>query len=330
MKTRIFIYSLRITLILTTFLVSTNHCFAQTDTTGKDTVFSVKVKDEKVKDSISLSKKERKKQVSDSLKIVEKVLLKENDSLQNIGKPTYRDSLIEIQHALRIGVDLIAPLSPVLGNKDDSGWLVKSDFRLTPRLYAAADFGYSKRKLDFSIQTVNVDGWFARAGIDYSVIRGIFSSDDMMYVGAKLGYSKYNRHMYGDTISTDYWGDKTIVDIHDSPSAMWLDLSLGVMVQIVKNVFLSMEGGYDLILSAQKPNGVGPMLVPGMGQVYNNSTGFSFAYSVSYRIPLYKKTHHMRVREEHSQSNELKEKDKDKNKKKLLDPAFKSSTILEE
>ncbi|MDD4819740.1 MAG: DUF6048 family protein [Flavobacteriales bacterium] len=316
--------------LLVIFLLASVSCFAQKDTTRTDTVVSIKKKYSSVKDSLSHYKADRKQQVKDSLKIVEKRLLEENDSLEDKNKIAHKDSLIEIQHALRIGVDIIAPLTPLFGNKDDRGWQLKTDFRLTPRLYAAADFGYSKRTLDFSIQTVNADGWFARAGIDYSIIRGIFSSDDMMYVGVKLGYSQYDRHIYGDTITNNYWGDKTVVDIQDKPSALWMDLSVGVMVQVVKNVYLSMEGGYDIMLSSKKPNGIGPMLVPGMGQVYNNSAGFSFAYTVSYRIPLYKKTHHMRIRDEHPEGNNQKEKDKKKEKNKDFEPAFKPTNILEE
>lgn len=57
---------------------------------------------------------------------------------------------------------------------------------------------------------MDIDGWFARAGINYSLMRGIFSYDDMMFVGLKAGYSQYDRRLYGASINDDYWGGTKI------------------------------------------------------------------------------------------------------------------------
>lgn len=76
------------------------------------------------------------------------------DTKQAVPSDTVmKDSLQEVQHALRIGFDIAAPLIPVISGKDyDKGWMIQADFRLTPKLYVAADFGYSKRRFDFSAQ----------------------------------------------------------------------------------------------------------------------------------------------------------------------------------
>lgn len=254
------------------------------------------------------------------------------DTKQAVPSDTVRkDSLQEVQHALRIGFDIAAPLIPVISGKDyDKGWMIQADFRLTPKLYVAADFGYSKRRFDFSAQKMDIDGWFARAGINYSLMRGIFSYDDMMFVGLKAGYSQYDRRLYGASINDDYWGGTENIDINDRPSAIWGDLSLGVMVRVVKNVYLSMQGGYDLILSSTKPNGIGPLAVPGMGQVYNSSAGFSFSYTISYRIPLYKKMHRVKIRQKPETEEDRQKAQQEREKEKPLEPAYNPVEILEE
>lgn len=254
------------------------------------------------------------------------------DSLKKT-KPERRDTLIEVQHALRIGIDLAAPLLPLISGKDkDSGWLVMADYRLTPKLYAALDFGHAKRTLNSLAQKTDVDGWYARAGINYSLLRGIFSWDDMLFAGAKLGYSKYNRRIYDTSVGGGYWNEEYPLDIQDNPSALWLDLSVGVMVRLFNNFYLSMQGGYDLVVSDSDKTGIGPLTVPGLGQVYNKSTAFSFSYSLAYRIPLYKKTHKVRIRERHDEREDERRKEMKEREdaKKKFTPAFNPSELLEE
>ena len=286
---------------------------------------SVIVAQDKKNDS-SFDLKSRKKEVADSIRIVERGMKMERDSTNKVHV-VKRDSLIEIKHSMRIGVDLFTPLLPILGDNDDKAWQVKTDFRLTPKLYAAFDIGYQERTKDFTMQWSTSKGMFFKAGVNYALLRGIFDSDDMMYVGLKLGYSSYDRHVWGDTLRSTQWGNEHIVDINDSPSALWGDLSIGVMVQVARNVYLSMDAAYDMILSSSKPNGIGPMIVPGVGQVYSTTTGFSFSYAVSYRIPLYTKTHRMKIKEHIKENQETIDS---KKKKEVFRPAFQSTELIEE
>lgn len=278
------------------------------------------------KENTEFNLKSRKKEVADSIRLVERGMKAERDSANKVHV-VKRDSLIEIKHGLRIGVDLFTPLLPILGGNDDKAWQVKTDFRLTPKLYAAVDVGYQKRTKDFTMQWTTSKGMFFKAGVNYALLRGIFDSDDMMYVGLKLGYSSYDRHIWGDTLREPQWGNEVIVDINDHPSALWGDLSIGVMVQVARNVYLSMDAAYDMVLSSNNPNGIKTMIVPGVGQVYSNTTGFSFSYTVSYRIPLYTKTHRMKIKE---QIREDKESISPKKKKEEFSPAFQTSTLIEE
>jgi hypothetical protein len=270
--------------------------------------------------------KSRKKEVADSIRMVERGMKSERDSTNKVHV-VKRDSLIEIKHGLRIGVDLFTPLLPILGGNDDMAWQVKTDFRLTPKLYAAFDVGYQDRSKDFMMHQTRSKGMFFKAGVNYALLRGIFDSDDMMYVGLKLGYSSYDRHIWGDTLREPQWGNEVIVDINDKPMALWGDLSIGVMVQVARNVYLSMDAAYDMILSSSDSNGIGPMMVPGVGQVYSNTTGFSFSYAVSYRIPLYTKTHRMKIKEHIREDQET---ISTKKKKEEFTPAFQTSTLIEE
>lgn len=253
-----------------------------------------------------------------------------------VADTTRRDTLIEVQHALRVGIDLAAPLLPIIsGKNEDSGWMVMADYRLTPKLYAAANFGMAERHLNFTSMRTSVDGWFAQAGVHYALTQGSFLQKngkealDILYFGAKLGYSKYNRHIYDMTISDGYWGTDYAVDITDRPSAMWLNLSIGAEVSLWNNLFLTMEGSYNLIVSQSDKNGIGPLAVPGIGQVYNKSVAFSMSYGIAYRFPLYKKVHRIRIRQKRESENVRRARE-DAAKKMKFTPAFTPTELLEE
>lgn len=252
--------------------------------------------------------------------------------------PARRDTLIEVTHALRIGVDLAAPLMPLIGGKDkDKGWMVMADYRLTPRLYAAANLGYSERSLNFSSMRNDFKGYYALAGVHYALIQGAFLQKkngkeglDLLFAGAKLGYSRYDRRLYDATVKGSYWGAEYPVEIADRPSALWLDLSIGITVCLWNEFYLSMQGGYDVMISQSDKNGIGPLAVPGIGQVYNKSTAFSLSYGLSYRIPLYKRTHRIRLREKRESVQERRAAE-EAEKKKSFTPAFTpDAPLLEE
>lgn len=258
----------------------------------------------------------------------------------NLAKkePVRRDTLIEVEHAIRFGIDLAAPLLPLISGKDnDNGWMVMADYRLRPKLYGAFDFGHAKRCLNFTSMRADADGWYARAGIYYALIQNMLSpgdkkgDSDMLFTGVKIGYSKYNRHIYDSSVQGGYWGNEYPIDMKDSPSAMWLDLSIGIMVRLFKsNFYLSMQGGYDVILSSSDNSGIGALVVPGLGQVYNKSTAFSFSYALSYRIPLYKRIHKVRIKQKRETENERRMKELEAKKKEPFVPAFTPSELLEE
>lgn len=254
------------------------------------------------------------------------------------AKQPRKDTLVEIQHALRIGVDLAAPLMPLISGKDgESGWMIMADYRLRPRLYAAVDVGHSERKFNFSSMRADIDGWYAQAGVQHALLQGAFLQKngkkeglDILFIGVKLGYSKYHRHLYDATINNSYWGGQYSPDITDHPSALWIDLSLGISVCIWNELYLSMRGGYDIIVNSNDRNGIGALAVPGIGQVYNKSTAFSFAYGLSYRIPLYKREHRVRLRQQQDSPEQLRAIE-EAEKKKNFTPAFTTTTdLLEE
>ena len=258
-----------------------------------------------------------------------------SDSLPVVDT-TRRDTLIEVQHALRVGIDLAAPLLPIIsGKNEDRGWMMMADYRLTPKLYAAANFGMAERHLNFTSMRTSVDGWFAQAGVHYALTQGAFLQKngkealDILYFVAKLGYSKYNRHIYGMTISDGYWDTDYAVDITDRPSAMWLNLSIGAEVSLWNNLFLTMEGSYNLIVAQSDKNGIGPLAVPGIGQVYNKSVAFSMSYGIAYRFPLYKKVHRIRIRQKRESENVRRARE-NAEKTKNFTPAFTPTELLEE
>ena len=110
---------------------------------------------------------------------------------------------------------------------------------------------------------------------------------------------------------------------------MWLNLSIGAEVSLWNNLFLSVEGSYNLIVAQSDGSGIGPLAVPGIGQVYNKSVAFSMSYGIAYRFPLNKKMHRIRIRQKRESENERRARE-DAEKKTKFTPVFTPTELLEE
>jgi len=64
---------------------------------------------------------------------------------------------------------------------------------------------------------------------------------------------------------------------------------LGLKVEVLHNVFLGVSFRGNTMLTSSQPDNFKSLYVPGFEKVFVNNNGFSFNYTVSYLIPLYRK-----------------------------------------
>ena len=89
-------------------------------------------------------------------------------------------------------------------------------------------------------------------------------------------------------IENDYWGDVMVDSYESSLRGHWFELVGGMKAEVLPNFFLGWMVRFKFLLNPDMDPNVTPALVPGYGNAAQNR-GFGFSYTISYKIPLYKK-----------------------------------------
>jgi Domain of unknown function (DUF6048) len=199
-----------------------------------------------------------------------------------------KDSIITVQHALRLGVDISRFAMPYLQpNRRD--YEVSADMQIRQNLYGVLEGGYDKVNIEKpDLLIYNSDGYFFRVGVDYNFLPPSFPREkNIIYGGIRLGHAQMKQQAPFYQITDSVWGN---VDGSISPqnlSANWLEFVVGIKVELLKKFFMGWSVRARALLSRNIINQeLPPYVIPGFGKGATAGV-FDFNYSVYYSIPLF-------------------------------------------
>lgn len=210
------------------------------------------------------------------------------------------------RYGLRVGADLSRLVRPFFDN-DYYGLELVGDYRLSYKYYLAAEIGTEKRTKKEDFFSYSTEGQFLRAGFDYNTYGNWYGMENMIYVGARYGFSLFSQDLLSYTLHKDnqYWNENTAgsdaswIKKYDGRTAHWLELVLGIKVELFRNLYAGASVRIGLLVSQTDNTGFPNYYVPAFGRVYEGSRfGTSFNYTLSYMIPLYKKEKKIEVANE--------------------------------
>jgi hypothetical protein len=214
----------------------------------------------------------------------------QNDSIPK----TVNDSLkIKEKYGLRVGGD-IGKLIRSFVNDDFSGFEISADYRLKKRLYIAGELGTEENKTVTDYLDITTKGSYIKGGIDYNMYQNWLDMDNMIYAGFRIGASTFSHNLNSYTIYTtnQYWNQTTINDLreYNGLTAFWAEIILGIKAQLLNNLYLGLNVQLKFLASETKPDNFENVYIPGFNKTFDSSgIGAGFSYTLSYRIPLYKK-----------------------------------------
>ncbi|WP_308992532.1 DUF6048 family protein [Mariniflexile litorale] len=215
----------------------------------------------------------------------------QNDSIVN----TVKDSIkIKEKYGLRVGGDL-GKLVRSFVDDDYTGFEVSADFRLKKRLYLAGELGIEEKHTITDYLNVTTSGSYLKAGIDYNLYQNWLDMDNMIYAGFRVGASTFSQtlHSYSIYTTDTYWSSQfspTDAQEFNGLTAFWGELILGIKTELLTNLYLGLNVQLKILASETEPNNFENIYIPGFNKTYDSSgIGTGFSYSLSYRIPLYKK-----------------------------------------
>jgi hypothetical protein len=229
----------------------------------------------------------------------------QKDSLQ-IGS---RDSTrFGQRYGLRIGVDLSKPIR-ALFDSDYSGLEFVADYRITNKLYIAAEFGNEKKTSFESLENIDdinrvelynytTSGSYVKLGVDFNTYENWYGMTNAIIFGARYAGSSFSQTLNNYTIydSNRYWYPTTFAPGSGSSeefsglTATWLELLLGIKVELVANLYLGASVRLSYLFTNKEADFFPNLWIPGFSRVNDNSKfGVGYNYSISYFIPLYSK-----------------------------------------
>ncbi len=211
---------------------------------------------------------------------------------QGIGSQQ-NDTIYKNKYGLRVGIDLYNPVYTFI---DDSrkGLELVGDYRISSKLFIAAELGYVENTTDEDFVNFTTNGSYIKAGVDYNAYENWLDMENMIYVGFRYGFSSFSQTLNSFTINNDPFYDN-ISEVEtgeklDGLNAHWGEIVLGVKAELFNNLYLGFSFSGKKILSSKQPDNFKNLFAPGFNRVFLNNSGFGINYTISYLIPLYKKS----------------------------------------
>lgn len=221
-------------------------------------------------------------------------IAQESSSTENNATDTaVNDTLVvKDKYGIRVGIDLFKPIYSALED-DFQGFELVADYRLTNKLYIAVELGYMDLYTQEDYMDFSTEGSYIKAGVNYNLYNNWVGMTNEIYLGLRYGFSpftqtlhNYSPHFYGEYFDEVLISSETE---YTGLTAHWAEFVIGIKVEIFNNLYMGGSIGFKKMITQTQPDNFLNMYIPGFERVYLNETGFSFNYTLSYAIPLYKK-----------------------------------------
>ena len=216
------------------------------------------------------------------------------------SQETVQDSIVtkvvpeKVQrYGIRVGAD-ISKLARSFYEDDYKGLELVGDYRLTKKIYLAAELGTESKKVLEDRLTFVTEGTYIKVGADYNAYENWLGMSNLIYIGGRYGASTISQQLDSYTIynANPYFGEEVEIisgEKFDGLSASWIEVVAGVKVEVVKNLYAGFSLRLNYLINDKKPENFSNLYIPGFNRTYDGNFGVGFNYSISYFIPLYKK-----------------------------------------
>lgn len=215
----------------------------------------------------------------------------QNDSIASAANDSIK---FKDKYGLRLGADVGKIIRSYV---DDcySGFEISGDFRLKKKLYIAAEIGIEEKNDVTDYLDIDTKGSYLKAGIDYNMYQNWLDMDNMIYSGFRLGASSFSHTLNNYKVYTtnQYWpapySPNQPQEFNDL-TALWVELMLGIKAEIFNNLFIGINVQLKALINQTEPTNFTNIYIPGFNKTFDSSRiGVGYGYTISYRIPLYKK-----------------------------------------
>lgn len=215
----------------------------------------------------------------------------QNDSIPN----TVNDSVkIKQKYGLRFGGDFGKLIRTAIDD-EYSGFEILADYRIKKNLYIAGEIGTEEKNEATEFLDITTKGSYFKAGIDYNTYDNWLDMDNMVFFGFRVGASSFSQTLNSFTVynTNQYWGKQfntTSPQEFKGLTAIWAELIVGLKAELFNNLYMGLNVQLKVLASETEPENFQNIYIPGFNKTFDSSgIGVGYSYTISYRIPLYKK-----------------------------------------
>ena len=212
-------------------------------------------------------------------------------------------------YGIRVGIDLSRLLISALTDQY-TGLELVGDYRLTNKLYVAAELGNEKNTKQEDLYNFTTSGSYLKLGVDYNTYGNWYGMNNAIFVGGRYAFSSFSQTLNNYKIfdTNRYWTDprfqiapdpnatddfaigSNIPQEFGGLNASWIEAIIGIKAELFANIYLGASVRIGYLITNKEPNNFRNLWIPGFNKVTDDSNfGVGYNYSISYFLPLYKK-----------------------------------------
>jgi hypothetical protein len=213
------------------------------------------------------------------------LLYAQEESLDSISQ--------EDKYGIRIGIDVMNPIISLF-DSNTMGLDFVGDIRFMRNYYAAIELGFNEKTKNEDYFSFSSKGSYIKVGINYNAYKNWVGMRNEIYMGARYGFSFFEQTLNSYVINQhgtyfEPLPNEINTNFNDL-TAQWIELVFGIKVETLNNLFLGMGIRFNRMISFTAPENFANLYVPGFNRVYSNDVGVGFNYTITYFIPLLKKS----------------------------------------
>jgi len=149
-------------------------------------------------------------------------------------------------YGLRAGIDISRLINSFV-NDNYTGLEIVGDYRLSQKLYLAAEIGNEKKTKQEDLYNFTTSGSYFKAGIDFNSYGNWYGEQNMITLGGRFAVSNFSQTINNYQLfdSSRYWSPTRFIDgsgnvqrEFNGRTKSWVEAVVGVKMELVKNLYV--------------------------------------------------------------------------------------------
>jgi len=189
---------------------------------------------------------------------------------------------IPLYQGVQVGIEILSPLKYFIS--DTYGASVKADVNLKNNYLPTLEIGFAQYdKTSDNGNHCTSSGQFFKLGVNKILSYKGTKAENIFFAGAHYGFSNFSYNLDNLTFKPNYWGNYEATFLNEKAVVGWIELVVGVRVQVMGPISLGWTGQYKSTLHVSNGANSIPPFIPGYGQ--NVKPNAAMAFHLYYKLP---------------------------------------------